>query len=68
MESYETAIDLDPKNATAYRNKGLALIELGRHAEAVESYETAIRLDPKDIAARSGKGAALKRLNDGSDD
>jgi Flp pilus assembly protein TadD len=46
----------------AWTNRGAALIELGRHQEALESYEEALRLNPDLPEAWTGRGFALREL------
>ena len=43
---FEKAIELDPKDAEAYRNLGTAYGELGKWEESAAAYERAIELEP----------------------
>jgi tetratricopeptide (TPR) repeat protein len=56
---YKTAIDLDPKYATAHNNLGNALLDKGRLDEAIQEYRTAIDLDPEDATTHYNFGLAL---------
>jgi Flp pilus assembly protein TadD len=47
MASYDKAITLKPDNAEASNNRSVALIELGRLAEAQQAAEQAIQLAPR---------------------
>jgi spermidine synthase/tetratricopeptide (TPR) repeat protein len=56
---YEKALALEPDNASAQRNLGLALASAGRWDEAIGHYEIALRLNPRDAATHSNLGVAL---------
>ena len=45
-KKFESLTLLDPRNAEAYNNLGLALKKLGRHEEAFEQYRKALALEP----------------------
>jgi tetratricopeptide (TPR) repeat protein len=45
-------IEDDPKNATAYRELGQALVGEGRQDEAIDAYERYIDLSPKDVEVK----------------
>ena len=47
----QEAIRLEPHNARAHFNLGVALSQTGNYDQAVEYYREAIRLDPKHVAA-----------------
>jgi tetratricopeptide (TPR) repeat protein len=49
---FESAMRLDPKNASAHRNLALAYAKCGRLAEARAQSEEALHLDPTDAQAR----------------
>ena len=51
-----TAIELDPKNANAHSNLGLALNQKGQYGEAIPILRTAIELDPKHAIAHNNLG------------
>lgn len=46
IESYDNAINLRPKDAKAYNNKGKCLYELGRLEESRIALEKAVKLRP----------------------
>jgi tetratricopeptide (TPR) repeat protein len=56
---YDKAIEMDPKDAYAWHNKGVSLQNLGRDEDALTCYDKAIEIDPKDAVAWSNKGASL---------
>ncbi|HEY0755438.1 MAG TPA: tetratricopeptide repeat protein [Ktedonobacteraceae bacterium] len=62
LAAYEQALGLDPTNALAHINKGVALRRLGRGDEALAAYEQALELDPTDALAYYNKGVALRNL------
>ena len=50
------AIELDPKDAVAHANLGIALNGKGQVDEAIASFMKAIELDPKNAPAHSNLG------------
>jgi tetratricopeptide (TPR) repeat protein len=62
LAAWERAIELDPKNAMAWINKGYTLNELGRPAEALAACDWAIELDLMVPVAWNNKGASLNKL------
>ena len=60
---YDTAIRLNPDDATAYYNRGNAKIKLGQHFDAITDFDTAIRLNPDDAEAYLNRGIAKALLN-----
>ena len=62
IESWTTAIELDPKNALAYSNRGAAYINLKKNEKAIEDCTKAIELDPKNALAYINRGVAYGNL------
>ena len=57
IEYYTKAIEIDPKFASAYNNRGLAYsIHLGEHQKAIDDYSKAIEIDPKNTVAYNNRG------------
>lgn len=56
IDYYNEVIDLDPKNASAYNNRGVAYDNTGKVENAFEDYSTAIELDPGYSLAYSNRG------------
>lgn len=56
VASYEHSLTLDPGQADAHNNMGLALAALGRTAEAVEHYHRALSLNSRHFQAQSNLG------------
>ncbi len=59
IESYDAAIQLDPKNFYVWYNKGMSLAELKEFDEAIEAYNTAIEIDPNSPSAWINKGISF---------
>ncbi|MGI9061023.1 MAG: protein kinase domain-containing protein [Ktedonobacteraceae bacterium] len=62
LTAYEQAIHLDPNNAIACSNKGIALNGLKQYKEALVACDQAIRLDPNNAGFYNDKGVALRNL------
>ncbi|WP_299623492.1 tetratricopeptide repeat protein, partial [Pelagibius sp.] len=56
VADYDKAIELDPKYAAAYNNRGNAHDDLEQFEKAVADYDKAIELDPKYAAAYNNRG------------
>ena len=52
-------MEIDPKFAAAWNNKGLALGNLGRNEEAIECFDKAIEIQPNNAIFWNMKGVAL---------
>jgi tetratricopeptide (TPR) repeat protein len=62
INAYSRAIELNPKLANAYNNRGVAYYHLGNHQQAIRDYDKAIELNPKGANAYNNRGAAYNRL------
>lgn len=60
--NFTKAIELDPKYANAYFNRGIAYSNLKKYPEAIADYTKAIELDPKYADAYYNRGGAYKAL------
>ena len=60
LELSRTATDLDPHNATAWTNRGIALSRLGREEEALESLDRALALDAHQQQAQDARARILQ--------
>jgi tetratricopeptide (TPR) repeat protein len=61
IESYEKAIELNPKDALAYRNMGIGYKNKGNYDQAIASYEKAIELNPKYALAYHNMGISYAK-------
>jgi tetratricopeptide (TPR) repeat protein/serine/threonine protein kinase len=59
---YTKCLEINPKDASAWHNKGIALRRLERYEEAIRCYDKALEIDPKDASAWYNKGIALGYL------
>jgi len=56
LEARKQAVKMNPDNANAHANLGLAYIKSGMHKEAIEAYRQAIRINPDDTDAYHNLG------------
>jgi arylsulfatase A-like enzyme/Flp pilus assembly protein TadD len=61
---FARVLELDPSNAVAYQNTGIALLMLDRAREARENLEAALRLGKRHARAWNALGVACMRLGD----
>ncbi len=61
---FTKAITLNPKDAQAYRNRGVAYEIKGDYDKAIADFTEAIRLDPKDAKAFGGRGSVHVIMGD----
>jgi tetratricopeptide (TPR) repeat protein len=59
IAEYHKAIELDPKDASAHYNLGVALYDKGQLDDAIAEYKKAIELDPKLALAHGALGQPL---------
>jgi tetratricopeptide (TPR) repeat protein len=59
IDAYEKAIELDPRYAKAWNNKGLALDSLNKLDESVQAFEKAVEINPRYVEAWYNKGTVL---------
>jgi tetratricopeptide (TPR) repeat protein len=67
IAAYDTAIQLDPTDATTYTNRGLARRDQGDLAGAIADYDTAIQLDPTYTAPYNNRGNVRRQQGDLAD-
>ena len=58
------ALDLDPNDASAWYNRGIAYDDLGDRDHAIADYTRAIRLEPNDALYYNNRGNSLIGKND----
>ncbi len=61
IEAYSYAIDLNPNNAAAYNNRGIAHNDKGEVDKAIKDYNKAIKLNPNYVYAYNNRGIAYRR-------
>jgi tetratricopeptide (TPR) repeat protein len=61
---YTRAIELDPKDAVAYNNRGANYNAMGEYEKAEADYTRAIELDPKDAVAYNNRGANYNAMGE----
>jgi tetratricopeptide (TPR) repeat protein len=66
IDSFNKAIELDPKNADAYYNRGRAHGHLGNYRQAIEDNTAAIGLNPQDRDAYNNRGIAYRKMGKNS--
>ena len=62
--SYTQAIELNPQNTIAYRNRGSAYANLHEYNRAANDFSKAIELNPNNESAYIGRGAAYIYLQE----
>ncbi len=62
ISAYDNAIELDPKNETAWNSRGFAKEELGRYDDAMRDLDKAIELDSKNETIWNNRGVAKSEL------
>jgi tetratricopeptide (TPR) repeat protein len=63
IAEFSRAIELSPKDARIYNDRGLVYQRTNRFPEAMEDFSKAIELAPKDYAGYSGRGATQVAQN-----
>ena len=63
IEAYSYAIDLNPNNAAAYNNRGIAHDDKGEVDKAIKDYNKAIKLNPNYVYAYNNRGVAYRNKN-----
>ena len=64
IDNYTKAIELNPKDAAAYYNRGRAYYNLGQYQKAIDDYTKAIELDPNCMEAYYSRGCAYDSLEE----
>ena len=66
IEVYKQAIRINPDDANAYNNLGIAYGRLSLYKDAIEAYKQAIRIDPDHVYSHYGLGLASFLIGDES--
>ena len=64
IEAYSNAIDLNPHNANAYNNRGIAYAEKGKLDNAIEDYNITIQLRPDEANINYNKRIVYTNKDD----
>lgn len=65
IEDYNRAIELDPKMAWAYMNRGLIWVFLGEETKAQKDFDECLRLKPElkaEVDSRTELARHLRRI------
>ena len=62
MQSYSSALAIDPNSPIFLNNRGLAHFELKNHEEAIQDLSRAIELDPKIAQFYHNRGTVYDEL------
>ena len=64
IDAFKQAIRINPDDAEAHYNLGIAYDESIMYGKAIDAYKQAIRINPDDVKAHSILGASYILLND----
>lgn len=64
VEEYTAILDLEPDNAEAYGNRGLAYSQMGEIGLAIEDFSRLIEINPQDAKAYYNRGIRYAQLED----
>ena len=59
IANYDRAIALEPNDADAYHNRGIAKDALGDYAGAIADYDRVVALDPDNVAVLEDRAVAI---------
>jgi len=62
LDAFTKAIELNPQDANAYSNRGLACDKLGNYQQAIKDYNKAIKLNPQYATVYINRGIAYAKL------
>ena len=62
VQCYDLALQINPKHAGAWNNKGVALVKLGRYDEAIQCCDRALEFNLKHASPWHSRGVALVKL------
>ena len=62
LHIFNRALKLNPRDVTAWKNKGFELNTLEKHEEALEAFSKVVDIKPDDNIGWIGKGIALTAL------
>jgi tetratricopeptide (TPR) repeat protein len=62
IKAFDKAIELNPRDAVAYNNRGAAYGQIGNYKQQIDDSNKAIELNPKDAVAYNNRGVAYGEL------
>jgi tetratricopeptide (TPR) repeat protein len=62
LQCLDKVLELDPRYAKAWNDKGAALVKVDRHEEALQCFDRALAIDPKNTTAQQGKPVAVENI------
>ncbi|MRR54268.1 MAG: tetratricopeptide repeat protein [Deltaproteobacteria bacterium] len=62
IKEFGKAINLNPKDANAYKNRGTANLNQGNYQQAINDFTDAINLNPEFAEAYHGRGVANEKM------
>jgi TonB family protein len=62
IQDYSKAIELNPTQAYAYVNRGIAFKEKSEHKRAVADFDMALKIDPGSVFAHAHRGIAYNEI------
>ena len=62
IEAFNKAIEINPKDAVAYNNRGAAYGQMGNYKQQIEDSNKALQINPKDAVAYNNRGVAYGEL------
>ncbi|MEM6960638.1 MAG: tetratricopeptide repeat protein [Myxococcota bacterium] len=62
FEEFTAAVERDPDNASAQKNRGALLLRAGNYEAALQAYRAALRTDASDLSTRIGIAICLRGL------
>ena len=62
IEQYDSAANLNPRDATTYANRGQSKAMLGLHEEAIADFDATLRITPDNAVVYYKRGLARKDL------
>ncbi len=62
IEAFNKAIQINPKDAVAYNNRGAAFGQIGNYKQQIEDCNKALQINPNDAVAYNNRGVAYGEL------
>ena len=64
IEAFSQAVKLNPRDADAYNNRGVAYNSKGEYGLAIKDFNQAIQLNPIDFAAHNNRGTTYVNIDE----